>query len=67
MTGEKNFALMEGILDVQALPFGTIVAVGGPAVAIGSLSWWFIKAYVNDHHKRGSSNLPPLPGTSFMF
>ncbi|KAI5655982.1 hypothetical protein M9H77_24775 [Catharanthus roseus] len=52
---------MEGILDVQALPFGTIVAVGGPAVAIGSLSWWFIKAYVNDHHKRGSSNLPPLP------
>lgn len=56
-------ALLEGILDVQTLPLGTVVAVGGPAVALGGLSLWLFKAYVNDHQRRRSSNLPPVPGT----
>ncbi|KAL3505228.1 hypothetical protein ACH5RR_035069 [Cinchona calisaya] len=47
-------ALMDAILDVQALPLGI-------AVALGALLLWFIKAYVNDQ-RRKSSNLPPVPG-----
>ncbi|KAA8537692.1 hypothetical protein F0562_027318 [Nyssa sinensis] len=53
-------ALTDAILDFQAMPFGTAIAVGGPAIALGGLSLWFIRGYVNDH-RRGSSNLPPLP------
>lgn len=54
-------ALLEGILDIQTLPLGTAIAVGGPAVALGGLSLWLFKAYVNDHQRRRSSNLPPVP------
>lgn len=53
---------MEAILNVQALPLGTAVAVGGPAVALGGLSLLLLKAYVNDQRRKLSSNLPQLPG-----
>ncbi|CAI9116620.1 OLC1v1017815C3 [Oldenlandia corymbosa var. corymbosa] len=52
-------ALMEAILNVPALP--SAVAVGGPAVAIGGLSLWLIKAYADDQRRKASSNLPPVP------
>lgn len=47
---------------IQALPLGTALAVGGPAVAVGGLSLWFLNSYVADHKRKSSSNLPPLPG-----
>lgn len=46
---------------IQALPLGTAIAVGGPAVAVGGLSLWFLNSYLADQKRRSSSNLPPLP------
>ena len=59
-------ALMKASLDVQAVPLGSAIAIGGPAVALGGLSLWFIEAYVNDHQRRRSPNLPPVPGIFFL-
>lgn len=50
---------------IQAIPLGTALAVGGPAVAVGGISLWFYNNYVAADLKRRSSsspNLPPLPG-----
>lgn len=58
-------ALMDALMDLQVqatTPLVTAVAVGGPAVVVGGLSWWLIKGYLNsNNHRRRSSNLPPLP------
>ncbi|KAK2969389.1 hypothetical protein RJ640_020332 [Escallonia rubra] len=52
---------MDAVLNIPAtLPMGAAIAVGGPAIALGGLSLWFLKGYVSDH-MRGPSNLPPLP------
>ncbi|KAK2992337.1 hypothetical protein RJ640_020330 [Escallonia rubra] len=52
---------MDAVLNIPAtLPMGAAIAVGGPAVALGGISLWFLKGYVSDH-MRGPSNLPPLP------
>ncbi|CAK9178595.1 unnamed protein product [Ilex paraguariensis] len=47
---------------IQALPVGTVVAYGGPAIALGGLSLFFLRGYVNNHRNGwGSSNLPLPP------
>ncbi|XP_027094349.1 ent-kaurene oxidase [Coffea arabica] len=47
--------------NVQVLPWGTAVAVGGPAVALGGLSLLFLKAFADDQRRKSSSNLPLVP------
>uniref|UniRef100_A0A5B6ZUZ9 ent-kaurene monooxygenase n=1 Tax=Davidia involucrata TaxID=16924 RepID=A0A5B6ZUZ9_DAVIN len=54
-------ALTDAILDLQAKAFGTAISVGGPAIALGGLSLWFIRGYVNDHRRKSANDLPPLP------
>lgn len=48
------------MMDVQSLPLSTAISVGGPAVAIGGISFLFLKAYLNRQNQR-SSLLPPVP------
>ncbi|XP_059636666.1 ent-kaurene oxidase-like [Cornus florida] len=59
-------ALIESILNLQAMALGTAVAVGGPAIALGGISIWLIRGYVNDQNKKQHSNglltLPEVPG-----
>lgn len=51
---------MDTLLNLQALP--AAAAIGGPAVAIGGITLFFIKEYVKDQRKK-SSSFPPPPGT----
>ncbi|XP_047325099.1 ent-kaurene oxidase-like [Impatiens glandulifera] len=48
---------------LQTVPVGTAIAVGGPAVALGGLSLWLVKGFLNDHHRktRPGGGLPPVP------
>lgn len=49
---------MDTLLSLQALP--PAAAIGGPAVAIGGITLFFIRQYVKDQHKKSSSfPLPP--------
>ena len=63
-----SFALIHSTMapNVQVLPWGTAVAVGGPAVALGGLSLLFLKAYADDQRRKSSSNLPLVPGNFYM-
>ncbi|XP_073316717.1 ent-kaurene oxidase-like [Primulina huaijiensis] len=53
---------MDTLLNLQALPLGA--AIGGPAIAIGGITLFFIRKYVNDRRKNSSGHLPPpqVPG-----
>nr|AUZ98413.1 ent-kaurene oxidase [Trachyspermum ammi] len=51
---------MDLVGNLQSTPVGTTLAVSGPAVVIGGVSFWLIKRFV-DHRRRSPSNLPPLP------
>ncbi|XP_073119503.1 ent-kaurene oxidase-like [Henckelia pumila] len=53
---------MDTLLNLQALPLGA--AVGGPAIAIGGITLFLIRGYVNDQKKKSSGRLPPpqVPG-----
>nr|XP_016440820.1 PREDICTED: ent-kaurene oxidase, chloroplastic-like [Nicotiana tabacum] len=52
---------MDAILNLQTVPLGTAITIGGPAVALGGISLWFLKEYVNDQKRKSSNFLPPLP------
>ncbi|KAL0287533.1 UNVERIFIED_CONTAM: Ent-kaurene oxidase, chloroplastic [Sesamum angustifolium] len=49
---------MDTLLNLQALPSGA--AIGGPAVALGGITLFFIRKYVEDQKKK-SSGFPPPP------
>ncbi|KAG8377680.1 hypothetical protein BUALT_Bualt08G0058000 [Buddleja alternifolia] len=49
---------MDTLLNLQALPLGA--AIGGPAVAVGGITLFFIRQYVKDQNKK-SSTFPPPP------
>ncbi|KAI3465379.1 hypothetical protein Pfo_022042 [Paulownia fortunei] len=53
---------MDTLLNLQALPMGA--AIGGPAVALGGITLFFIREYVKDQKKKSSSFPPPpeVPG-----
>ncbi|PIN16084.1 Cytochrome P450 CYP2 subfamily [Handroanthus impetiginosus] len=53
---------MDTHLNFQAVPLGA--AIGGPAVALGGLTLFFITEYVKDKKKKSSSFPPPpeVPG-----
>ncbi|XP_073306891.1 ent-kaurene oxidase-like [Primulina huaijiensis] len=53
---------MDTLLNLQALPLEA--AIGGPAIAVGGITLFFIREYVNDLKKRSSGHLPPpqVPG-----
>lgn len=53
---------MDAILNLQAVPLGTALTVGGPVVALGGISLWFLKEYINDQKRKSSNFLPPVPG-----
>ncbi|KAH6796272.1 hypothetical protein C2S51_037258 [Perilla frutescens var. frutescens] len=54
---------MDMLLNLQALP-ATAASIGGPAVAIGGITWFFIREYVKDQRKKSLSFPPPpeVPG-----
>ncbi|KAH0694416.1 hypothetical protein KY285_021513 [Solanum tuberosum] len=52
---------MDAILNLQAVPLGTALTVGGPVVALGGISFWLLKEYVNDQKRKSSNFLPPVP------
>ncbi|KAM3341955.1 ent-kaurene oxidase [Capsicum galapagoense] len=52
---------MDAILNLQAVPLGTVLTVGGPVVALGGISLWLFKEYVNDQKRKPSNFLPPVP------
>lgn len=53
---------MDTLLSLQALP--PAATIGGPAVAIGGITWFFIREYVKDQRKKSLSFPPPpeVPG-----
>lgn len=58
---------MDAILNLQAVPLGTVLTVGGPVVALGGISLWLFKEYVNDQKRKSSNFLPPVPGKFIAF
>ncbi|KAG5613188.1 hypothetical protein H5410_024469 [Solanum commersonii] len=52
---------MDAILNLQAVPLGTALTVGGPVVALSGISFWLLKEYVNDQKRKSSNFLPPVP------
>nr|A0A0G2RKY1.1 RecName: Full=Ent-kaurene oxidase; Short=SmKO; AltName: Full=Cytochrome P450 701A40 [Salvia miltiorrhiza]AJF93403.1 ent-kaurene oxidase [Salvia miltiorrhiza] len=53
---------MDTLLSLQAVP--AAAAIGGPVVAIGGITLFFIREYVKDQRKKSSSFPPPpkVPG-----
>lgn len=58
---------MDAILNLQGVPLGTALTVGGPVVALGGISFWLLKEYVNDQKRKSPNFLPPVPGKFITF
>ncbi|XP_047326877.1 ent-kaurene oxidase-like, partial [Impatiens glandulifera] len=48
-------------MELQTVPLTTAIAIGGPAVAIGGISLWLVKGFLNDRRHKIPPGLLPLP------